>query len=249
MGKKLLCVLLAACVPGGVHGFTDSLWIVARDGAPGALVPVQAWLQYEGAGPDDAISAFDIVLTWDASVCTVEAVTIGAAFVEARWWTGSRIDNEGTAGPPAVPKISASSFSMMPIGPPYLERGTYLGATIDIRILSSAAPPESVCFDTLMSAFTPPVFLEFVDKAGISVYVPSFSTDCIHVIPCSCGDCNGDGRVTVADAIYTSTYIYKCGHVPACEADVNQDSRITIADAIYTLTYIYKEGPDPCNPP
>jgi hypothetical protein len=88
-----------------------------------------------------------------------------------------------------------------------------------------------------------------MDMAGIHIYVPSFSTGCITVVPCTCGDTNGDGRVTVADGIYTTTYIYKNGQVPACEGDVNQDGRITAADAVYLLTYIYRGGPEPCNPP
>jgi hypothetical protein len=92
------------------------------------------------------------------------------------------------------------------------------------------------------------MFLGYVDKAGIETYVPRFSPGCITVVPCTCGDCNGDGRITVADALYTSGHIYRDGNPPACEGDVNQDGRLSIADAIYLVTYIYRDGPEPCNP-
>jgi len=64
-----------------------------------------------------------------------------------------------------------------------------------------------------------------------------------------CGDCNGDGRVTVADATYMVGYIYRDGPAPIGEADVNVDNRVTVADATYIVGYIYRGGPLPCAPP
>jgi len=66
---------------------------------------------------------------------------------------------------------------------------------------------------------------------------------------CLCGDCNGDTRITVADATYIVSYIYRTGPGMACDCDVNVDTRITIADATYIVAYIYRGGPEPCNPP
>jgi hypothetical protein len=66
---------------------------------------------------------------------------------------------------------------------------------------------------------------------------------------CECGDCNGDGRITVADATYIVGYIYRAGPGMVCECDVNLDTRITVADATYLVSYIYRGGPEPCNPP
>ena len=66
---------------------------------------------------------------------------------------------------------------------------------------------------------------------------------------CECGDCNGDGEISIADAIYLVGYIYRSGDAPACECDVNLVDGITIADAIYLVSYIYRGGPEPCNPP
>jgi hypothetical protein len=64
-----------------------------------------------------------------------------------------------------------------------------------------------------------------------------------------CGDCNGDGRITTADASYTISYIYREGAAPIGEADVNVDGRISVADAQYSASYIYRDGSEPCNPP
>ena len=66
---------------------------------------------------------------------------------------------------------------------------------------------------------------------------------------CPCGDCNGDGRITIADAIYIASFIYRGGPGMVCNCDVNLDGRLTIADAIYLVAYIYRGGPPPCQPP
>jgi hypothetical protein len=63
-----------------------------------------------------------------------------------------------------------------------------------------------------------------------------------------CGDCNGDGRVTVADGTYLASFIYRNGSAPWGSGDVNSDERITIADATYLVSYIYRTGAEPCNP-
>ena len=66
---------------------------------------------------------------------------------------------------------------------------------------------------------------------------------------CPCGDCNGDARITVADAIYIVAFIYRGGPGMICKCDVNLDARLTVADAIYVVAYIYRGGPTPCEPP
>lgn len=63
-----------------------------------------------------------------------------------------------------------------------------------------------------------------------------------------CGDCNGDDRVTVADATYLVAFIYRGGPAPLGRGDVNLDDRTTIADATYLVAFIYRGGPAPCEP-
>jgi hypothetical protein len=64
----------------------------------------------------------------------------------------------------------------------------------------------------------------------------------------ACGDVNADERVTIADANYLVTFLYRQGPVPMGQADVNLDGRITVADATYIAAYIYRDGRDPCEP-
>jgi hypothetical protein len=248
MNRKLFAILLAVYILGSTHGQSaDSLWIVGGEDEAGEMVSVEIWLRY---GHPDSIALFDIPLTYDAAVCTVEAITIGADF--AAWLDESRIDNVGAQGPPAISKIGVSALTLgPPIGPPWVEGGDHLAAMVDFRILATAAPGNSTCIDTLMQAFSPPIYLGFVEQSGWVTYFPSFSSGCVRVSGSgsACGDCNADTRVTIADANYLVSYIYRGGPAPIGDGDVNVDTRITIADANYLVAYIYRGGPDPCNPP
>jgi hypothetical protein len=64
----------------------------------------------------------------------------------------------------------------------------------------------------------------------------------------ACGDCNADGRITIADANYIVSCIYRGGSEPAGDGDVNLDASVTVADANYLVSYIYRSGPPPCEP-
>gem|GEM_PF-1665486 len=188
----LLSVLGAVLVSIPAHAqFTDSLWIVGAEGQPGELVNIEVWLQYEGGGASDSMSSFDIPLTWDAAVCTVEAYTIGTDFIDLvgqDWLDVSIIDNVGAAGPPPVSKLTMSCFTFgPPIGAPFVARGPHPAASVDFRILDTATPGQSTYIDTLMEAFTPTIYLGFADKGGIVTYLPTFAGASITV-PAAAGD-------------------------------------------------------------
>jgi hypothetical protein len=82
--------------------------------------------------------------------------------------------------------------------------------------------------------------------------VPCTSALCrmvdFQLLPAECGDCNGDSRVTIADATYIVSYVYRGGPGPIGSGDVNSDTRVTIADATYLVSFIYRSGPAPCEP-
>jgi hypothetical protein len=63
-----------------------------------------------------------------------------------------------------------------------------------------------------------------------------------------CGDCSGNGRVTVGDATYLVLFLYRDGVAPRGSGDVNLDGRITIADAAYIASFVYRNGTAPCEP-
>lgn len=61
------------------------------------------------------------------------------------------------------------------------------------------------------------------------------------------GDANGDGAVTVSDAVFLLNYLFKQGPVPSPlgRGDANGDGQVGVADAIYLLNYLFKGGPAP----
>jgi RHS repeat-associated protein len=64
------------------------------------------------------------------------------------------------------------------------------------------------------------------------------------------GDCNADGQVNIADAIYLLAHLFSGGEDPLCfdAADTNDDGTINIADAIYLLAFLFSGGSPPPEP-
>ena len=60
------------------------------------------------------------------------------------------------------------------------------------------------------------------------------------------GDANDDGRLNIADAVYTLAFLFARGSPPKCldAADANDDGRLTIADALGVLTYLFRRAQD-----
>lgn len=61
------------------------------------------------------------------------------------------------------------------------------------------------------------------------------------------GDANGDGKITVSDAIYLVNYLFKGGPapVPLESGDANCDGQVLVADVVYIINYLFKGGPVP----
>ena len=64
------------------------------------------------------------------------------------------------------------------------------------------------------------------------------------------GATNGDGRLDMADAVFTLTYLFTGGDSPGClqAADVNRDLGLNVTDPIYLLSYLFLGGPPPAPP-
>jgi hypothetical protein len=62
-----------------------------------------------------------------------------------------------------------------------------------------------------------------------------------------CGDCNWDGAVNVADAVYLINYLFLRGSppYPLCIGDVYRDGQANIADVVYLINYLFIEGDPP----
>jgi hypothetical protein len=61
------------------------------------------------------------------------------------------------------------------------------------------------------------------------------------------GDANGDGNITLSDAVFLINYLYKNGPIPDPPAagDANSDGQTELGDIVYLLNYLFKGGPPP----
>jgi hypothetical protein len=77
----------------------------------------------------------------------------------------------------------------------------------------------------------------------------------VTIVHPACGDCNRDGSITFADALYIKNYYYQAppgSPPPLGDGDVNLDGNVTFADALYIKNYYYQTplgAPAPCEPP
>jgi hypothetical protein len=60
------------------------------------------------------------------------------------------------------------------------------------------------------------------------------------------GHSNADGKLNVADAIFTLSYLFAFGPAPTCldAADANDDGAVDLADGIYILQNLFANGPE-----
>ncbi len=116
-----------------------------------------------------------------------------------------------------------------------------------------------------------PFGTQFNSPAGTLTGVPSFSatfyfsvavadasipplvdTQAVSVTivdaPFACGDTDGSGAVSIADAVYLINYIFNGGPAPSPmeTADVDCSGLASIADAVYIINYIFSGGAAPC---
>jgi hypothetical protein len=61
------------------------------------------------------------------------------------------------------------------------------------------------------------------------------------------GDPDGDGKVSLTDAVYEIDYLFRGGEVPQpmWTGDVNLDDRVSVGDAVFLINYLLRSGPAP----
>jgi hypothetical protein len=66
---------------------------------------------------------------------------------------------------------------------------------------------------------------------------------------CQAGDADGDGRLTLGDAITVLNYLHGQGPEPKCleAADANQDRELDLADAVFILNCLFAGGRKPAS--
>jgi len=240
----------------------DSLWIMMNEGSGTFSSPVTV---YAGSGASGIYGAdFDgdgwvdlaTACVWDTSVTVLMNDGSGGIQSPVRYplsIAGSfhdgprKIDGADLDGDTDIDLIAFNIYTGTPgtIDSLYVLRnngdGTFGGATAH----ALNGPPRDVfCAD-----------FDSDQDIDIAVSLGNHPPYPVQVLwntgaqSAQCGDCNGDGRITIADATYLVSYIYRGGPAPIGQGDVNLDGRVTIADATYIVAYIYRGGSPPCNPP
>ena len=66
--------------------------------------------------------------------------------------------------------------------------------------------------------------------------------------PYHCGDADGNGIITISDAVYLINYIFTGGPAPdpLSSGDADCNGFISISDAVALINYIFAGGPAPC---
>ncbi|MBN1417993.1 MAG: LamG domain-containing protein, partial [Planctomycetes bacterium] len=114
---------------------------------------------------------------------------------------------------------------------------------------------NAVTFDLAEGTFTITVSVDddvCTDVAEDAVLSKVVEVGPAGVGPFIRGDCNGDRRVGISDAVASLMYAYDGSFVPpciaACDADGNGSASGTPVEAIYILTYQFLGGPAPVAP-
>jgi len=104
----------------------------------------------------------------------------------------------------------------------------------------------TICIDT---CFWPPAISPLVFCRCDAVdYCPRHSMPyCFSIEVSDRGDANGDGAITVVDALYMLNYLFRHGPPPVSfeAGDANCDGDHGALDVIYLLNYLFRGGPPP----
>ena len=93
--------------------------------------------------------------------------------------------------------------------------------------------------------------LSLISQGGLCVMMDSWGMrSLIPTFPeYVCGDADGNGIITISDAVFLINYIFSGGPAPSPVAagDADCNTIVTISDAVYLINYICSGGPSPCS--
>lgn len=127
------------------------------------------------------------------------------------------------------------------------EGSKVLLATLTFLVyMDTSCQSTAICLD---SAFWPPgTNLLFIRHDALD-YVPRhFLPVCDTIYSFTRGDCNNDGVINSADAVYLINYLFVSGPAPIPilqVGDVNCDGAVNSADVVYLINYLFVSGPRP----
>lgn len=111
--------------------------------------------------------------------------------------------------------------------------------------------PDSPAVDTGTLARAPDADIEGnVRPCGVSVDMGAFEMGDCPAARFLRGDCNGDAKVDLADAVCTLNWLFAGGEVPGClaAANTNGDDAVNLPDAIHLFNFLFAAGAPPAAP-
>jgi len=179
----------------------------------------------------------------------------GCAVSSAATGTGVSLDD---LSPPKVSGVRATydesegyiDMDWSPVSDPtlggYWVKYLYI-ATKNENMANDA--PLVRCFDRFPAAFSGG-YIELQVRAMDRSENWGTWSDAYYIGEFMRGDANSDGRITIADATFLVSYIYRGGPPPSCmdAGDANDDGVVAYADALYIKSYCFEQGPPPPEP-
>ena len=213
---------------------------------------------YTGSFPA-GVTDFDVEIFITNSISTTPAgislpmmVRVGGAVPTSllvagdTTWPGAVVSGSNLVGGPAANGVLLG-FSPSPFAP-----GTREFGHLYITMPTASATPRSI--DLTFTTLPPMQSGEEVNEpmimtvdnlksqallsGGIPLLTPVFL----------CGDADGSGNVSIADAVYLINYIFGGGPAPLqlLQGDPNCDGSISVGDAVYLINFIFGGGQIPC---
>jgi hypothetical protein len=147
--------------------------------------------------------------------------------------------------------VSAVVLALLQVAELPPGRSTVSRATYTLASQSREVSTVISISDQLRRTGSPPVGI-FITEAGRSLQ-PTFVRDGRLVIEPAVfhrGDPDGDGRISILDALQVFLFLFIAGPAPACfeAADFDDDGRIDGSDPILILRWLFLNGTAPASP-
>lgn len=226
-------------------GLEDSEVLVAYDPAAPHTAFQAVWRVAESHAGPAIPGGFSLALAHDSVLLSATAV---------------ELVGELAATPPELLMVdtAASGVSVQAAWSAGLPTGQSLaGAGIALAAISYETKPAALLGNTVGAltslAFDGPTGIagavNQITGAGYSEE-PLLHNGMVILVPSATdptfrrGDLDGDGQITIGDAINVLSYLFSGGTEPSCRdaADGNDDGAITIADPITLLAYLFQGG-------
>jgi len=166
------------------------------------------------------------------------------------------LKNNGTPNPLCFQGSRVENFEiklcLLDANPPQVLYGTVnmfdsisAGEGLFATMVYTVKDTGRICLDTL---FIPPYNTLLFVKPDAATFTPQFVSRCFYLAPYFYGDVDGDGSITVQDAVYLVRYLQGNLPAPAYPLDMNCDGTVDMDDFLYLMDYLKKDGPPPRDP-